>query len=170
MIHQIVVTQFSKMLGNMSAILDKAQHFSSNKKVDDAVICQSRLAIDQFNFIRQIQILCDTAKFCASSLAGKDAPIHEDSEQNFAQLKTRIASVITYLESFSQKDFEAALTRKVSRPRWEGKYLTGEEFLVEHALPNFYFHFTTAYSILRHIGVDIGKKDFLGALAYKVSA
>ncbi len=168
MIHQTVIFQFSKMLGNMSAILDKSHAFATTKKIDDTILWQSRLAVDQFNFIRQIQILCDTAKMTAASLAGKDAPVHEDNEQTFAQLKSRINSVVTYLNSFNEKDFDGALSRKVTRPRWEGKYLTGEEFLVEHAVPNFYFHLTTAYAILRHLGVDIGKKDYLGDLPYKV--
>lgn len=167
MSYQLVMSQFSKMLGNMSAIIDKGHAFATAKKVDDTVLWQSRLAVDQFNFIRQVQILCDTAKMSAASLAGKDAPVHEDKEQTCAELQTRLKSVISYLNTFSEKDFSNASERKITRPRWEGKHLTGEEFLVSHALPNFYFHLTTAYAILRHNGVDIGKKDFLGDLPFK---
>ena len=82
-------------------------------------------------------------------------------------MKARIDSVRSYLESFSEKDFAQADTIKVSQPRWDGQYLSGREFIIEHALPNFYFHITTAYSILRHNGVDVGKKDFLGKMPYK---
>ena len=169
MIYKIVVTQFTKMLENFSAVLAKGAQFADEKKFDASVLCNSRLAPDQFNFIRQVQIMCDTAKVCAGSLANKekDIPVHPDEEATIPELKKRIASVVAYLNSFSPKDFTGAEERKVSRPRWEGKYMSGEEFLLQHAVPNFYFHFTTAYAILRHNGVNIGKKDFLGDMPYK---
>lgn len=167
MFHEITITQFSKMLGNLSAILDKAAKFAEAKKIDAEVLLNSRLAPDQFNLIRQVQIACDTAKLCASRLTGKDAPAHEDVEKTLPELKARIGQVIAYLKTFDAKDFNGAQERKVSQPRWEGKYLTGAEFAVQHAIPNLYFHVTTAYSILRHNGVEVGKKDYLGEMPYK---
>ncbi|HXH30625.1 MAG TPA: DUF1993 domain-containing protein [Bacteriovoracaceae bacterium] len=167
MLYDITVTQFSKMLGNLSRILDKAHAYAGSNKFEVEVLLNSRLAPNQFNLIRQVQIACDTAKLCASRLSGKEAPAHEDSEKTLPELKGRIESVIGYLNGFTAKDFSGAEERKVSQPRWEGKYLTGTEFALQHAVPNLYFHITTAYSILRHNGVDIGKKDYLGEMPYK---
>jgi len=167
MFYEITITQFSKMLGNLSAILDKAASFAEAKKIDTEVLISSRLAPDQFNLIRQVQIACDTAKMCASRLTGKEAPVHEDCEKTLLELKARIESVQTYLQTFSPKDFNGAEERKISQPRWEGKYLTGTEFAIQHAIPNLYFHVTTAYSILRHNGVEVGKKNYLGEMPFK---
>lgn len=169
MIHQIVVPQFSKMLRNLLAILDEAAAYAQTKNFEFEVLLHSRLAPDQFNLTRQIQIACDSAKMAAARLAGKadDAPSHADTETTLPELKARIESVIGYLNSFSKADFADAAERSITQPRWKGKTLTGAEFLIEHALPNLYFHVTTAYSILRHNGVPIGKKNYLGALPYK---
>lgn len=167
MIFDITVPQFTKMLENLTAILDKAAAFSDQKKFELDVLLQARLAPDQFNLIRQIQISCDTAKLCASRLTGKEAPVQNDTEKTLPELKQRIESTISYLKSFSPKDYAEANKRSISQPRWEGQYLTGEEFVLQHAVPNFYFHMTTAYAILRHNGVEIGKKDYLGKMPYK---
>lgn len=167
MIFELTITQFTKMLHNLAAILDKAAGYADSKKFDVSVLMESRLAPDQFNLIKQVQIVCDTAKLGASRLTGKEAPKHDDTEKTLADLKTRIASTITYLESFTPKDYNEASTRHISQPRWEGQYLTGEEFVQHHMIPNFYFHLTTTYAILRHNGVDIGKKDYLGKMPFK---
>lgn len=167
MLYEITVPQFIKMLNNLSLILDKAESFAQSKKVDFEVLLNSRLAVDQFSFVRQIQITCDTAKLCTARLANREAPSHTDTEKTLPELRTRIASVIAYLETFSAKDFESAATVKVTQARWEGQYLNGEEYALQHAIPNFYFHLTTAYSILRHSGVEIGKKDYLGKMPFK---
>ena len=167
MLFEITVPQFIKMLHNLSLIMDKATVFSANKKFEMEVLLNSRLAPDQFNFIRQVQIACDTAKLGAARLAGKEAPKHEDTEKTLPELKARIESTIGYLNSFKPEDFSGAEARHITQPRWEGKYLTGFEYAVQHVLPNIYFHVTTAYAILRHNGVDIGKKDYLGELPYK---
>jgi hypothetical protein len=166
MIYDLTVTQLVKMLQNLSAILEKGAEYATSKKFDSAVLLESRLAPDQFNLTRQIQIACDTAKLGASRLTGKEAPKHEDNEKTLVELKIRIASTITFLQSFKAQDYNEALTRKISQPRWEGKYLTGEEFVLHHMIPNFYFHVTTAYAILRNNGVDVGKKDFLGKMPF----
>lgn len=158
------IEQFSKTLGNLENILDKVSGYADAKKFDPAVVLNARLAPDQFHFIRQVQIACDTAKLCAARLAGKDAPVHEDKEATLAELKSRIASVRAYLATFTEKDFAGAGERRISQPRWEGKSLSGIEYLTQHATPNLYFHVTTAYAILRHNGLDVGKKDYLGPL------
>lgn len=165
--YELVTKQFTKMLNNMNAILEKATHTAETKKFDMTYLINARLAPDQFNFIRQVQIMCDTAKKGAAQLAGKEAPVHQDTENSVAELKARISSVATYLEKFSEGDFAEAKTRKIINPRWDGQHLTGEEFLLQHVIPNFYFHMTTAYAILRHNGIDVGKKDYLGAMPLK---
>lgn len=167
MLYEITVPLFIKMLQNLDRILDKAALYAEAKKFKVEVLLNSRLFPDQFNLIRQIQIACDTAKLGVSRLTGKEAPVHEDKDQTLPELKTRIQEVIGYLKTFSENDFKGAEERKISQPRWEGKYLTGQEFAMQHALPNLYFHITTAYSILRHNGVEIGKKDYLGEMPYK---
>lgn len=168
MIYDLTVPQFAKTLKNLNAILDKAAGFADSKKFEMDVLLQSRLAPDQFNFIRQVQIACDTAKLGASRLTGKAAPTQEDNEKTLTEIKARLQSVITYLESFKPEDFKNAMSATITQPRWEGKSLTGEQYVVHHMIPNFYFHVTTAYAILRHNGVDIGKKDYLGAMPYKM--
>lgn len=167
MLFEITIPQFIKILRNLSSILDKGTQYASSKNFEADVLLNSRLAPDQFPFSRQIQIACDTAKLCTSRLTGKEAPAQSDTEKTFPELKARIESTLSYLEKFSANDFKGAAERKITQQRWEGKYLLGEEYALQHALPNFYFHITTAYSILRHNGVDIGKKDYLGALPFK---
>lgn len=169
MYYDLTVVQFSKMLKNLSEILEKGKKFAETKKFDVEVLLNSRLAPDQFNLIRQVQIACDTAKLGAARLAGKadSAPKHEDNETTLDQLQQRISSVLKYLSSFTKEDFAAAETQKVTQPRWKEKYLHGRDFVIEHAIPNIYFHVTTAYAILRHNGVDVGKKDYLGDMSFK---
>ena len=167
MLYELTNTQFVKMLRNVEAIFDKGTQYAETKKFEVDVLVNSRLAPDQFNFIRQVQILCDTAKKCAAQLTGKEAPVQADNEKTMPELKARVASVISYLGTFTAKDYTEAAARKVSQPRWEGQYMTGMEFALEHAVPNFYFHVTTAYAILRHNGVDVGKKDYLGKMPLK---
>lgn len=167
MLYDITIPQYVKMLKNLNVILDKGAQFAESKKIDIEVLLNSRLAADQFSLIRQVQIACDGAKLGAARLAGKEAPVHEDKEKTLPELKARIDDVINYLGTFSPADFQGAHERKISQPRWEGKYLTGAEYAIEYALPNIYFHITTAYSILRHNGVEVGKKDYLGEMPYK---
>ncbi len=168
MIYDLTVTQFIKTLKNLDSFLEKAAGFADSKKFEVDVLLQSRLAPDQFNFIRQVQIACDTAKLGASRLTGKPAPTQEDNEKTLSEVKARIQSVIAYLESFKPEDYKNAGNAVITQPRWEGKTLTGNEYVIHHMIPNLYFHVTTAYSILRHNGVDVGKKDFLGAMPYKL--
>lgn len=167
MLYEMTVPQFAKMLLNLNMILDKAAKHAEAKKFEVEVLLNSRLAPDQFNFIRQVQIACDTAKLAVHRLTGKDAPVHDDNEKTLSDLRTRIQQTVSYLNTFTSQDFQGAEEKRISQPRWEGKYLLGFEFVTQHALPNLYFHITTAYSILRHNGVDIGKRDYLGEMPYK---
>jgi hypothetical protein len=166
-IYELTIPQYIKTLKNLSTLLEKGAGFADSKKFEMDVLLQSRLAPDQFNLIRQVQIACDTAKLSASRLTGKEAPAHPDTEKTVGELKARIASTISYLETFTAKDFNESATRQVTHARWEGQHLTGSDFVINHSIPNFYFHVTTAYAILRHNGVDVGKKDYLGALPFK---
>lgn len=159
--------QMKKMLGQIDKWLDAAAAHAQAKSFDPSVFIGLRLAPDQLPFVRQIQITCDTAKLGAARLTGKDAPSHPDTEQTLEELHTRIHAVIVWLDGFSASDFEATSARTVSTARWEGKVMTGADYFIEHVVPNFYFHATTAYSILRHNGVNLGKRDYLGTLSLR---
>jgi hypothetical protein len=172
MIHAIVITQFTKMLTNLLAILGEAEKFAGEKKFDTVVLLQSRLSPDQFSLMQQIRTACDTAKLGAARLADreKDVPVHGDTEQTLGEIKARIESVVAYLRGFSPDTFASAAERRITQPRWNGKTLSGQEFLIQHVIPNFYFHVSTAYAILRHNGVGIGKKNYLGDMSYREAA
>ena len=167
MMYEMTNSMLVKTLENLSQMLDKASHYAESKKFEMEVLMQSRLAPDQFPLVRQIQIACDTAKFGASRLTGKEVKAHEDNEKTLGDVKSRIASVVEILKSMKPADYAEAATRKVTTPRWNGEHMIGLDFAHHHVVPNFYFHVTTAYAILRHNGVEIGKKDYLGALPMK---
>ncbi len=169
MLYQLTQVQFQKMLKNLSVILNKGAAHAEAKKFDVAVLLNARLAPDQFPLIRQVQIACDSAKLGVARLIGEvdAAPKHTDTETTLAELQQRITETLDYLASVTEDQFAGAAERHISQPRWEGKYLFGSEFALQHAIPNVYFHITTAYAILRHNGVDVGKKDFLGPMDYK---
>jgi hypothetical protein len=160
--------QMKKQLGQLDKWLDAAAAFAQDKKVDPATILGWRLAPDQFAFTRQVQIACDTAKLGASRLTGKDAPSHADTETTLDELHTRVRAVIAYLDAFTPADFETTATRQVTQPRWEGKVMTGHDYFFEHVVPNFYFHTTHVYALLRNLGVPVGKRDYLGALSQRL--
>jgi hypothetical protein len=159
--------QMKKQLGQLDKWLDAAAAFAQAKSFEPGLILGFRLAPDQFAFARQVQTACDTAKFAAARLTGKDAPSHPDTEQTLEELQARVRAVSGYLDAMTAKDFEGAATRVVSLPRWEGKIMTGADYFFEHALPNFYFHLTHAYAILRHTGVPLGKRDYLGTITLR---
>jgi hypothetical protein len=170
MLYDQTVPQFLKMLRNLDAMFDKALAHAEAKKFDPAVLLGARLAPDQFDFTRQVQIACDTAKFCVARVTGREAPVHEDIEKTVPELRSRIQRVIVWLSEIGPQDFEGAAERRISQPRWNGRSLSGAEYALQHAIPNFYFHVTTAYAILRHNGVDVGKRDFLGPMPFRESA
>jgi uncharacterized protein len=161
--YQETFSQMKKHLGQLDKWLGTASEFAKLKSFDPNVLAAERLAPDQFPLTRQVQICCDTAKLAASFLSGKPAESQPDTEQTLEELQARVRSTIGYLDSFSADDFAAAATRVVSQPRWKGEWMTGADYFIQHALPNFFFHLTTAYAILRHNGVTLGKRDFLGA-------
>jgi hypothetical protein len=156
--------QMKKQLGQLDAWIVTATQHAEQKKFDANDFVGMRLVVDQFAFARQVQTACDTLKLGASRLTGKDAPSHPDTETTLPQLRERIASTLAYLDGFTAKDFEGAATRSITQPRWQGKTMTGADYFREHVLPNFFFHVTTAYAILRANGVAIGKRDYLGPL------
>lgn len=157
-----VVPQYAKMLHNLDGWLDKATAFAKHKGFDVDTLVQARLAPDMYSLDRQVQSACDTAKFSAAYLAGKEAPAHPDTEKTIAELRARIKSCLAYLETVQEADLAGAAERRVSPKFLQGKWVRGDEYLVQVSLPNFYFHVTVAYAILRHNGVDLGKRDFIG--------
>jgi uncharacterized protein len=161
------VRQMRKMLAQVDKWLETAAAFARTEGVDADGLLELRLAPDQFAFARQVQIACDTAKLASSRLSGKDAPTHADSERTIDELRARVASVVAYLDGFTAEDFAAAATRVISQPRWEGKVMTGHDYFIEHAVPNFFFHVTHTYAILRHRGVGLGKRDYLGTISLR---
>lgn len=167
MLYDLTVPQFTKVLHNLDQFFDKAAAHAQVKKFDAEVLLGARLAPDQFPLVRQLQIACDTAKLGVARLTALDAPSHEDVEKTLPELRARIASTTAWLGGVGPSAFDGAAERRITQPRWAGKTLSGAEFAVQHVIPNFYFHVTTAYSILRANGVDVGKRDYLGALPYR---
>jgi hypothetical protein len=161
------IGQMKKMLQNLDKWLEAGGAYAQAKSFDPNAWLTFRLAPDQFAFARQVQTACDTAKLAAARLAGKTAPSHPDTEQTLDDLRARVRSVVEYLGTFTAKDFEGAATRVVTQPRWEGKVMSGADYFLEHAMPNFYFHVTHTFAILRHNGVNVGKRDYLGALSLR---
>ncbi len=167
MIYQLTHPASLKALNSLSKILQKGAAHAEAKKFDVEVLLNSRLAPDQFNLIKQVQVACDTAKLAAVRLTGKPAPAHDDSEKTLPELQARIQDTLKYLNSLNEADYQGAEAKQVTTPRWEGKWLSGLDYAQCHVLPNLYFHVTTAYSILRNNGVDVGKKDYLGELPFQ---
>ncbi len=159
--------QMKKMLGQLDKWLDAAATFAAEKKIEPERFLGFRLAPDQFAFARQIQVACDTAKLGAARLTGKEAPVHDDKETTLAELQTRVRGMVDYLDQLTAKDFETAATRVITQPRWNGKVMSGEDYFLEHVTPNFFFHLTHVYAILRHNGVPVGKRDYLGTLTQR---
>ncbi len=162
--------QMKKQLAQVDKWLDATVAFATQKKVDPNLFLSFRLAPDQFALVRQVQVVCDTAKTAASRLTGKEAPAHPDTEQTIDELRARLQAVRAYLDGFAAKDYAEAATKVITQPRWEGKVMSGAHYFLEHALPNFFFHLTTTYAILRHHGVPLGKRDYLGTLTQTTPA
>lgn len=157
------VPLFVRMLTNLSACLDKAEEQAKAKGYDSAVLVASRLAPDMLPLVKQVQIACDTAKFCAARLSGGQSPAMEDKETTIAELKARIAKTIDYVQSVPAALIDGSEEREVSVPtRTEAIKMSGQSYLSHFALPNFFFHVTTTYALLRHNGVELGKRDYLG--------
>ena len=158
------VPVFKQILNSLSALIDKAEAHATEKKIDPAALLQARLFPDMFPFTRQIQIAADFAKGSAARLGGVEVPKYEDTEVSFADLRARIAKTLVFIDSVAQDAIEASAQRDITTGSGENvKHFKGQVYLVHYALPHFYFHATTAYDILRHNGVGIGKKDFVGS-------
>jgi len=163
-IYHVSVPMFLHSLGALSNVLTKAEAHAAERKIEPSVLANSRLAPDMFPLKRQVQLATDHAKGAPSRLAGREIPSYEDTEETFAELHARIAKTRDYLGTFAEADFEGAEDRPiVIKGRQRDLNFTGLEYLQHFALPNFFFHVTTAYDILRHKGVEIGKRDYLGA-------
>jgi hypothetical protein len=163
--YSISVPVFVRMLGNLSAVLDKAVAHAEAKKIDPQVLLDARLYPDMFPVTRQVQIACDFAKGIAARLAGQEPPKWEDTEKTFADLKARIARTLDFLKHFAPSQIDGSEERVVKLTvRGEQIEVQGLPYLLYRGQPNFFFHVTTAYDILRHNGVELGKSDFLGPL------
>jgi len=154
---------FRTMLTNLDHLLDKGRAHAEARKFDPQVLCTDRLAPDMLPFTRQVQIACDAAKLCVARLSGVEAPKFEDTESTFQELKERIARTIAWLESVPAARLDGTEDQEITFPvgRDRTRTMKGEAYLKLWALPNFFFHVTTAYAILRHNGVEIGKADYL---------
>jgi hypothetical protein len=161
--YQASAPRFANALRNLSAILDKAQAHAEAKKLDPAVLGSLRLIADMFPLARQVQVACDTAKGAVARLAGAEIPKYEDTEQTIAELKARIARTLDFVASLPAAKIDGSEEREVvMKMRGQDVKFSGLQYLFGHAWPNFYFHVTTAYNILRANGVELGKRDFIG--------
>lgn len=161
--YQASVPVFVRMFGNLSAILTKAAAYAEAKKIEPRVLLDARLAPDMLSLTRQVQIASDTAKGCGARLAGVDVPKYEDNEASFDELQARIAKTVAFLNGLRPEQIDGSEDRDISIPtRGQPLQFKALPYLLNFALPNFYFHVMTTYAILRHNGLDIGKMDYLG--------
>ena len=165
------VPSFEIGLNVLSTLLEKAEAYAQARKIDAAALLDARLYPDMFAFSRQVQTACDQAKNGGARLAGVEPPRYEDNEKTFAELKARIAKTVAYVRTLDAQRIDASADREITFPLGPNNkgHMKGADYLNHFALPNFYFHVTTAYDILRHCGVDIGKRDFLGAIPMTVT-
>lgn len=163
--HAASVPVFKQMLGSLVSILEKAETYADDRKIDPAVLLQLRLFPDMLPLVRQVQIACDFAKGVTARLAGAEVPAYDDTEQTIEQLKVRVERTIAFVDSFDASRFEGAEEREiVTRPGTpKERRFSGQDYLLTYGLPQFFFHVTTAYALLRHNGLEIGKRDYMGA-------
>ncbi len=161
--YQASVPRIVNMLTNLDHLLDKALVHIESKKWNEAALTQFRLYPDMLPMTRQVQIACDTAKGVVARLAGVDIPAYEDNEVSFADLKQRIAKTMAFVNSFNAGQIDGTEDKDIVTKRGDVEtHYKGMQFLLNHAMPNIYFHVTTVYTILRHNGIEIGKRDYLG--------
>ena len=161
---------FETGLNALSALLDKAEAHAEAKKIDPAALLNARLFPDMFAFTRQVQIACDQAKNGGARLAGAEAPKFEDNEKTFAELKERITKTVAYVKTLDAKKIHESADREITFPLGPNKgHMKGADYLYHFVLPNFYFHVITAYGILRHCGIEMGKRDFIGTIPIRVT-
>lgn len=162
-IYDATIPPLKRILTNLSAILKKAEAYADTKKIEHHVLLNARLFVDMYPLTRQIQIATDMSKGAAARLAGAEIPKYEDNETTFAELQARLAKTIVFLDSIKPEQLEGSETREITIVlRNADLKFTGQDYLLKWVIPNVYFHVTTAYNILRHNGVELGKQDFLG--------
>jgi uncharacterized protein len=166
------ISVFEVSLNALSALLDKAEAHAAAKSIDATVLLNTRLFPDMFSLTGQVQSACDQAKNACARLAGViDPPRYEDNEKTIPELKARIARTVAFVKKLDTKQIDESADREITFPLGPTNkgHMKGADYLNHFAMPNFYFHVTTAYDILRHCGVEIGKRDFLGAIPMKVT-
>lgn len=163
--HAASVPVFKQMLGSLAAILEKADGHASERKIDPAVLLQARLFPDMLPLVRQVQIACDFAKGVTARLADAEVPVYDDNEQSIDQLRALLERTIAFVDSFDAARIDGSETREiVTRPGTaKERRFNGQDYLLTYGLPQFFFHVTTAYALLRHNGLEIGKRDYMGA-------
>ncbi|MFK7992475.1 MAG: DUF1993 family protein [Sandaracinaceae bacterium] len=165
-LHLSTVRQMTKLLRQLDAWLEEGAAFAEARSSDADALLSARLVFDQYQLVQQIQACCDTAKFAGARLTGKDAPSHPDEEKTLDEARTRIASTLAFLDALTDDDFAGAADRVIQLPFLpEGKAVTAQSYTIEFATPNFYFHISHAYAILRSNGVPLGKRAFIGGMA-----
>lgn len=162
--YQASIPVFKQMLGGLSAVLAKAEAHATAKKIEPAALLQARLYPDMFPLLRQVQVACDFAKGVSARLAGVEVPAFEDKEESFADLQARVAKTLAFIDSLTAAQLEGSETRQIVTQAGtpKEKIFTGQSYLLNYGLPHFFFHTTTAYAVLRHSGVEVGKKDYIG--------
>ena len=161
--YQASVPVFIKTLGNLTGILDKGAVYAAEKKIEESVLLGYRMAPDMLAMVRQVQIACDFAKGASARLAGLEVPAWEDNEKTLDDLKARIAKTLDFIKGFKSEQIDGSENRDIN-VKVAGNPVTykGQSYLLHSVMPNFFFHTATAYGIVRHIGVEIGKRDFIG--------
>jgi hypothetical protein len=163
-LYDLSIPSFARGLTNLSAILDKGAAHAAAKKFDPAILLQARLAPDMLALVSQVQIACDTAKGAAARLAGLEIPKHADQESSFEDLKARIKITLDFIGGVTPAQLQGAEDREIVLEMRSTLKFTGTTYLSHFVLPNFYFHIAMTYALLRHNGVDLGKRDYLGAI------
>ncbi|MFC5741751.1 DUF1993 domain-containing protein [Dyella tabacisoli] len=156
---------FKQMLGGLGVVLAKAEAHAVEKKIDPEALLQARLFPDMFPLVRQVQIACDFARSVPTRLAGAEVPAYDDKAQTFEELRALIAKTTAYVDSFTPAQFEGSAQREIITRKGTPKErrFSGQSYLLSYGLPQFFFHVTTAYALLRHNGIEIGKRDYMGA-------
>ncbi len=164
-LYDTAVPVFKQMLGGLAGVLSLAQTHAEARGIEPAALLQARLAPDMFPMLRQVRVACDFAKSVSARLAGAEVPAFEDNETSFADLQARIAKTLDFINSLAPAQFEGSVSREVVTQAGtpKEKRFSGTSYLLNYGLPHFFFHVTTAYAILRHNGVPVGKKDYIGS-------
>ena len=162
--YQASVPVFKQLLGGLSAVLVKAEAHAAAKKIEPNALLQARLYPDMFTLLRQVQVACDFAKSVSARLAGVEVPSFDDKEETFADLQARIAKTLAFIDSLAAAQIDGSETRQIVTQAGtpKEKIFTGQSYLFNYGLPHFFFHTSTAYAVLRHNGVEVGKKDYIG--------